>query len=156
MQLSFFCQFHVVVGDSLIKNSRNLFEDLIKVLLELRSQHIKHFVCMLLNLLPVNLRQIILHFLINPFYQPLQVFDFSFKLLKLPHYTLQLYVDQILYEFLLKLLHVLFCIFGLNSRMNSQPLMFNCLVDNGLGWSSLFRINNFIKLVFSKGRLQYL
>ena len=66
VELCFFGQFQVVVGDSLLEDSRNLFEYFSKVFFELWSEVLKEMLYPFFNLFSVDLLQVLLNLTIDP------------------------------------------------------------------------------------------
>lgn len=156
VQVCLLGQLHVVVGDALVEHPCDLLEDLVEVLLELGSEAVEELVDVLLDLLPVYLGQVALHLLVDPPYQLLQALHLPLQLLELTHHLLQLYVDQILHELLLQLLHRLPPAHPLHCRVHPRPLHLHALPGERLGTRHLLRVHNLVQLLLCEGRLQYL
>lgn len=56
---------HIVVSNALLQNASHLFENLLKIVLKLRSQTVEKFFHILTNLFTINSGQIILNLSTN-------------------------------------------------------------------------------------------
>lgn len=114
VELSLFCKFEVVVGNSLLEYSRDLLEDLAEVFLELGCQGVEKLLNFVFDLSAVDLFKVALDLAVDAVDHLLQLLDTPLQLLELHHNLLQLNINQVFHELLLHFLH------GLLARLDSH------------------------------------
>jgi hypothetical protein len=97
-------EFHVVVGNPLVQDPSHLFEDIGKVLFELRGELVEEFLDIVLDLLAVDLVEVLLNLHADATDYSLQLLHLLLQLTELLHHHFQLHVDQVLDELLLHFL----------------------------------------------------
>lgn len=115
-------ELHVVVGNPLVEDPSNLFEDICEVLFELWGELVEEFLNVVLDLLAVDLIEVLLDLHADATDHSLQLLHLLLQLAELLHHLLQLGVDQVFDELLLHFLQGLLPSFQLDRRVNACSL----------------------------------
>lgn len=121
MKLRFFGELKIVVGDTLLEHSWNLFKDLTKILLKLRSERIKKLFDFEFDFLPVYFFKILVDLSIDTTNHLLKICYPGLELIELFKNILQFDINQILDKPFLHVLHRFSSCLELNRWMDSCP-----------------------------------
>lgn len=150
VQVCLLCQFHVVVGDSLVEHAGHLLENFAEVLLKLRGEAVEELLHVLADLVSVDLCKIGLYFLVDAANESLQLLNLLLEFLELPHYAFELDVDEPFHELPLHFLHGLLARLQLNGGVHPSSLHLNGFFLLG----SLLGVDDLVEPLLSEGRLQ--